>query len=139
MAERREATQVTGEGVGGHWTDRCYALTGLVFCANCGSRMTAIPTKSRGKLYRRYLCQGWMKSRVCNPYHVNADRLEAAVAVRIRDHFGWGSVAAGEFRSRVVEALLAQSGDKKAPALAEGERADGLTAVDPRYCGECNP
>ena len=98
------------EGVGGRWNKRCHVLTGLVYRANCGHRMTAIPTVSRGKQYHRYLCSGYQQARVCMPYWFAADVLERAVIQRLKQHLRLGEHPARQLRPILVKAIQAQVG-----------------------------
>ncbi len=121
MVERAEAQGATGDGIGGRWTDRCYALTGIIICTNCGHRMLAQPSTVKGYSYRRYLCSGYQQSRVCRPYWVHADQLERAIFTRLKEHFRWGERAADELRPLLVKAL-----DEQMHGPDPGVDEDGL-------------
>ena len=110
VVRQRAEAFVGSEGVGGRWSQRCYVLTGLVYCANCGHRMTAIPTVSRGKQYHRYLCSGYQQARVCMPYWFAADVLERAVIQRLKQHLRLGEHPVDQLRPILVKAIQAQVG-----------------------------
>ncbi|MFZ8927322.1 MAG: hypothetical protein ACO3CU_11250, partial [Candidatus Nanopelagicales bacterium] len=37
--------------------------------------------------YRQHTCSGYLQRRMCNPYRVDADKLERAVLRKIRDAY----------------------------------------------------
>lgn len=121
MASRAEVTSVTGEGLGGRWSERCYALTGLIFCTSCGHRMLAQSSTVKGHHYRRYLCSGYQQSRVCRPYWVLAEQLERAIFTRLKEHFRWGERTADELRPLLVKAI-----DEQLHGPDPGVDEDGL-------------
>lgn len=73
-----------------------YALTGILYCACCGKRMSGMSNstliKRKGGLrvrkhYKRYMCQSRGQNGGCEPYQVLAPALEGTILKKLRDTY----------------------------------------------------
>lgn len=85
-AQKVRESRAVSEG-GRRWVKYCFPLTGIVHCGNCGGRMVGHSPSVKGHVYRRYTCASYHQNRECRPFWVYADKLEAAVAQRLRDTY----------------------------------------------------
>lgn len=61
----------------------CYPLTGLLYCAHCGSTLNG----NRSGKSKRYACSSWRRDNSCRPFSQAAEPLEAAVLRGLREAF----------------------------------------------------
>ncbi len=83
----RRLLDSAGGSKGPRYRNPDYILGGLLFCANCGSALTAASTRKRGREYRYYRCIRRDKHgrQACPTKPIPAQLIEEYVAERLRE------------------------------------------------------
>ena len=84
---------------------RTYLLSGLIRCGECGSAMSGITTRSRGREYPCYVCLGKRTEKKCSLRNAKADILDQYVISAVRDQIL--SEAVMQEAARRISATLA--------------------------------
>lgn len=67
---------------GAHVKNDTYLLSGLIWCAHCGSKMNGKHYKGKNE-YFKYVCDGYQKKGTCHYHFVHRDDLEDKIKKRI--------------------------------------------------------
>lgn len=101
-----------------------YALTGLLFCKNCGSRLCG--TSAKGENVKRYICIDYQNSRgTCERRTVKEDLVLGEILKAIRTEFidkFFGSAEREAIKDQMREILLEGSGDIERNRAADRQR-----------------
>ncbi len=62
-----------------------FLLTGKIRCLKCGFAFQGNSTKSKGKIYRRYIDGGWNAKRVCQFLSIKKERIEQFALAAVRE------------------------------------------------------
>ncbi len=77
--------------VGRHVKDDTFLLSGLVYCSHCGEKMNGKTNRSFSKRLNQenvryqYLCNGYLKKKICYHHWVERDAIEKLIIDRIRE------------------------------------------------------
>lgn len=128
---RRERTRTGGEGGEAH------LLAGKVRCLDCGSAMVKTSVSYRGKVHAYLRCRLYSTDKKrCSSHSIRLDRLEAAVAGRIREELGrldpdrLASLLRGQSRSSQEESWIAEEENRLIQALARLQSGLGELYLD---------
>jgi site-specific DNA recombinase len=69
---------------GSHVKNDTYLLSGLIWCAHCGSKMNGKHTKGKNTEYYRYVCDGYQKKGICHYHFVHREELEGRIQDEIK-------------------------------------------------------
>ena len=89
-------------------TYRTYLLSGLIRCGECGSAMSGITTRSKGREYPRYVCLGKRTEKKCSLKNISAAELDDFIIRTVREQILSESVMA-KAAERISERLATQS------------------------------
>ncbi len=81
-----------------------YPLTGLAFCASCGSGMNGRIKRVKQLTYRRYYCGGHSSRRLCAPNEVDVLRFERTVLGKLRSAY-LPTAGVSDLKTRIVRIL----------------------------------
>ncbi len=76
--------------VGRHVKDDTFLLSGLVYCSHCGEKMNGKTNRNfskklnRENVHYQYLCNGYLKKKICYHHWVGRDAIEQMIINRIR-------------------------------------------------------
>ena len=108
-----------------------YLLSGMIECAECGGAYTGrTSTNSKGCSTRSYVCGQKYRTRTCKAKNINADELETAFVVKLREYF-----AGGDFDAMADEIFNAYQEGKRAKderqelLLIERKLTNGTKAI----------
>ena len=96
---------------------RTYLLSGLIRCGECGSAMSGVTTRSKGREYPCYVCLGKRTEKRCSLKNVKADELDAYIVNIVKTQILTEAVMEGAAR-RLSATLATQS------CLADDIRAE---------------
>ena len=109
-----------------------YLLSGLIECGQCGGTYFGKTNKSgKGYITRSYACSNKYRSKTCNAQNINADELEAAVVMKIKQYFSGGDfeAMADEIFKAYEKSKGSKSDEKKELAQIERKLANGAKAI----------
>ena len=87
----------------------------MIECAECGGTYTGrTSTNSKGYSTRSYVCGEKYRTRTCKAKNFNADELETAVVMQLREYF-----AGGDFDAMADEIFSAYQGSKDKGTVEE--------------------
>ena len=111
--------------------DRTYYLSGLVYCAKCGSAIMGYTNTSKGYEYKRYTCIRKRKYKTCDLKNINGDALEQAAIRIIREKILNDSTI-----EQLADHVLAELQQDDARPQLESELKD-VTARYQNLCDAC--
>lgn len=79
-------------------TYRSYLLSGLIRCGECGSAMSGVTTRSKGREYPRYICLGKRTEKKCCLKNVNAEELDNYIIRTVKEQILGPDVLEGAAR-----------------------------------------
>ncbi|MDA1279428.1 MAG: recombinase family protein [Chloroflexi bacterium] len=89
---------------------REYLLRGLLFCAECGSRLAG-KARNQERFYRCNNVDKLVGSRVCNGSYISADRVEQAVWDTVSDSLRNPELLADQYRKQLEESSASNGFD----------------------------
>ncbi|MCL2070834.1 MAG: recombinase family protein [Oscillospiraceae bacterium] len=109
-----------------------YLLSGLVECGKCGASFTGrASTNKKGYTTRYYVCGSKNRAKTCDAKNINADQLESAVVIKLKEYF-----ANGDFDTMADEIFKAYTNgkgskveEKKELKEVERQLANGTKAI----------
>ena len=109
-----------------------YLLSGLIECGSCGATYTG-KTNTSGKGYttRYYACGNKYRNHTCSAPNINADEIEVAVVMYLRDYFQNGDfeAMADEILKAYKNGITDRTAEKKELAKLEKEIANATKAI----------
>ena len=84
--ERVQKRMKANKRNGAYTAKHTYLLSGLIECGKCGGTFTGKTNKSgKGYITRYYACNNKYRTRTCDARNINADELEAAVVIKLKE------------------------------------------------------
>ena len=130
--ERVQKRMRNRNGNGANTAKHTYMLSGLVECGKCGGNFTGKTTTSgKGYKTRHYTCGNKYRTKTCDARNINADELEAAVAIKLKDYFSNTdfSTMAEEIYSAYSKGKGSKAEEKKELTQVERKIANGTKAI----------
>lgn len=109
-----------------------YLLSGLIVCGECGATYTGrTSTSGKGYTTRCYACGNKYRNRTCKAPNINADELEVAVAMYLKDYLQNGDFEsmADEILKTYKSGVTDRTAEKKELAKIEKEIANATKAI----------
>ena len=82
-----------------------YPLSGILFCGRCGYAMGGRSASRRGRRYRRYMCTGHLRAKLCECYLISAEKLELAVLGKLRDAYCSHGLTPAKLHEQILRVL----------------------------------
>jgi site-specific DNA recombinase len=130
--ERVQRRMKNNKHNGANTAKHTYMLSGLVECGKCGGAFTGrTSTSGKGFKTRSYVCGNKYRTKTCDAHNINADELEAAVVIKIKEYFSNSdfSKMADEIFTAYVKGKGSKVEEKKELAKVETQLANGTKAI----------